>query len=289
MSKARGAVLVLAALGLAGIGVGALVCRGPAAGQAVAAQPPGVRAAEAAALPPAPKAEGRGKLAGEGAPTAPGGEVERKLRLAFGDECKEVLWAGIRMEFRSLQLVVAAGSCEFQPDGRVKFSPCWLARFGGGAAAAPTTVCCDAAYFTCDRPVTALADLCRRTILSVEPRGNVRIGFGPPPTAEAVAERQLYSRLREHGRLELSEGRVSLTVGGVEGKKLVRPVLKKLNAEGEVKFVTTAREGELGVNTAKRALLIRLRSGVAEGQDGSLADFEDKVFELPLPNYADGR
>ena len=138
--------------------------------------------------------------------------------------------------------------------------------------------------------MTNQADLGRRKVLAVEPRGNVRIGFGPPaPTARERAEKQLYSRLREHGRLELSEGRFSLTVRGVEGKRLVRPVIKRWNANGELNFLLNASEGELSVNTAKRVLLIRLRSGAGEGRDGSHGEFEEKVFEVPLPNAPGGR
>ncbi len=277
MSKARGAVLALASLSLAG--AGALTYWAPAAEQGTAA-----RAAQSPALP---KAEGRGKSGGE-APVA--GDVERKLRLAFGDDCKDILEAPIRLEFRSLQLVLAARHFAVEPDGRVKFTPCWFARFGG-AATPPTTVCCDAAYFTFDQAVMALADLSGRNVITVEPRGPVRVGFGPPPpTARERAEGQLYYRLREHGRLELPQGRCSLTVRGVEGKKLVGPVLKRLDAEGQVEFVTTAREGELlRVDTEKGVVLIRLRSGSVKGRDGSQGEFEEKIFEVPLPNAPDGR
>jgi hypothetical protein len=238
-----------------------------------------------------PKAEGRGKSGGGEAPAAAAGEVERKLRLAFGDDCKDILEAPIRLELRSLQLLLAAERFAVEPDGRVKFSPCWFARFGRGpAAAGPTTVCCDAAYFTLDGPVTNLADLSRRKVLGVEPRGDVRIGFGPPPpTARERAEGLLYSRLREHGRLELPQGRYSLTVRGVEGKKLVGPVLTRLNIAGHAEVVLTAREAELRVTEGRGRVLIRLRSGVLEGRDGSQAEFEEKICEVPLRDLPDGR
>jgi hypothetical protein len=203
----------------------------------------------------------------------------------------DVQRALIRVEFRSRQLVVAANSCELLPDGRAKFSPCWLARFGGGAAAAvPTTVCCDAAYFTFADPVRDFGDFGSRKVLAVEPRGDVRIGFGPlSPTERARAEGLFYSRLREHGRLEFPQGRCSLTVRRVEGKKLVGPVLKRLDAEGHAEFVATAREGELRVDTGKGMLLLHLRSGVGESSDGSRCDFEERTFEVPLGNAPDDR
>jgi hypothetical protein len=111
-----------------------------------------------------------------------GSEVERKLRLAFGEECKEVAEAAIKVEIRSRNLILAANSFRVEPDGRVRFAPCWMVRGGGQGDAAGEAMAlrCREVTFTFDGPVRDLAEMGRRQILALEPSGNVRISFGSP-------------------------------------------------------------------------------------------------------------
>lgn len=107
-----------------------------------------------------------------------GRDVERKLRLAFGEDCKEVAEAAIKVEIRSKNLVLAANSFRVEPDGRVRFAPCWMVY--GGAAGESMTLRCREATFTFDGPVRELAEMGRRRVLALEPSGNVRLSFGSP-------------------------------------------------------------------------------------------------------------
>jgi protein involved in polysaccharide export with SLBB domain len=104
------------------------------------------------------------------------------LSRAFGDS-SEALRATIKLEVRSLGLVLAANEMSIEPDGRARFTPCWLARFSeAGEEAQPVVaIRCPEARVSFDGPVKSLADIGRRRITDVDASSDVGMTF--PKTA----------------------------------------------------------------------------------------------------------
>lgn len=96
------------------------------------------------------------------------------------------------------------------------------------------------------------------------------------------AEQFLYSTLARQGTINSSQVPYSMFVKGVQGKKLLNPVIKRKNAKGQVDIVAHAREADLRVDMAHKQLLVRMRFGVLLSEDGSRGYFEDKKFDIPL-------
>jgi lipopolysaccharide export system permease protein len=98
------------------------------------------------------------------------------------------------------------------------------------------------------------------------------------------AEELLYSVLKKQHMISHSQMPYSMFVKEVQGKKLLSVVIKKRDEKGHITFVANAREAELRVHVPRKLLLVRMRNGVASGEDGSRAYFEDRTFDLTLPN-----
>jgi len=98
------------------------------------------------------------------------------------------------------------------------------------------------------------------------------------------AEELLYSILRKQGYIGHAQMPYAMWVKGVQGRKLIYPTFKRKDAQGQTDIVAMAREADLRVNIAKKLLLIRMHYGVASSEDGSQAYFEERVWEVPLPN-----
>jgi lipopolysaccharide export system permease protein len=96
-------------------------------------------------------------------------------------------------------------------------------------------------------------------------------------------EEVLYSILSRHGMISHSQMPYSMWVRGVQGRKLLNPTFKRRGPQGQTDFVAQAKEAELRVNMSKRLLLLHMRWGVASSADGAHAYFEDRVWEVPLP------
>jgi hypothetical protein len=105
-----------------------------------------------------------------------GNLADQKLRLAFGEDCDEVKKRTIKLIVSTKGLVLATDEVKVQPDGRVKLTPFSIAIFGKdrGDYSFPeiTTVRCQEAYLTFDRPVTSQTDLSNRKIIGGELRSN---------------------------------------------------------------------------------------------------------------------
>src|SRR5262249_3255830 len=93
----------------------------------------------------------------------------------------------------------------------------------------------------------------------------------------------LYSLLRKHGMINYPQLSYSMFVKGVQGRKLISPTFKRRDAHGATDVVAQAKEAELRVNMNKRLVLIHMRFGVASSDDGSRAYFEDRIWEVALP------
>ncbi|MFO0876360.1 MAG: LptF/LptG family permease [Gemmataceae bacterium] len=96
------------------------------------------------------------------------------------------------------------------------------------------------------------------------------------------AEGMLYSILGRHGMISNPQLPYSMFVKGVQGKKLVNPVIKRKNQRGQIDMVAHAREADLRVDMANKLLLIRMKNGMLISEDGSRGYFEDKKFDVPL-------
>jgi lipopolysaccharide export system permease protein len=98
-------------------------------------------------------------------------------------------------------------------------------------------------------------------------------------------EELLYSLLRRQNMISHSSLPYSMWVRGVQGRKLLSPIFKHRNpTTGQVDIVSLSREAELRVNAAKKMLLVHMRWGVANTPDGTSVFFEDKEWEVPLPD-----
>ncbi len=98
------------------------------------------------------------------------------------------------------------------------------------------------------------------------------------------AEELLYSMLRKNYSISHSSMPYMMFVKGVRGKELIDPVFKHRDKAGEIDGVVNARVADLRVNLGKRLLLVHMRHGTGTMEDGSRIDFEDKVFEVELPD-----
>jgi lipopolysaccharide export system permease protein len=97
------------------------------------------------------------------------------------------------------------------------------------------------------------------------------------------AEELLYSLLKKNNYIGHSSMPYAMWVKGVQGRKLISPTFKRKDAHGQTDIVAQAKEAELKVVMAKKMVLIHMRWGVATSEDRSMAYFEDRTFEVPLP------
>ena len=90
--------------------------------------------------------------------------------------------------------------------------------------------------------------------------------------------------LRKQGSFNYTHMPYGIWVKGVEGKKLLSPVIKGRDSQGQTNFVAQAKEAELRVDMAHRRLTIRMRNGAATTPDGANdVSFEAKEVEVELP------
>ncbi len=105
--------------------------------------------------------------------------VGEKLREAFPGSGVEN--ASIRWDIRSKHLLVTADKFLIEADGRVRVEDCAIARFqppmGSAKALQPTTIRCQYAIITLDRPAICYTDMACRKIVSIELSGGVRLAF----------------------------------------------------------------------------------------------------------------
>jgi lipopolysaccharide export system permease protein len=97
------------------------------------------------------------------------------------------------------------------------------------------------------------------------------------------AEELLYTLLRKHGMIKHPQLPYAMFVQSVQGRKLLSPVFKKRNAKGQIDVVARAKEAELRVDMTRKMVFIRMKWGIASGEDGSRGFFEDQVFQVPFP------
>jgi hypothetical protein len=105
-----------------------------------------------------------------------------------------------------------------------------------------------------------------------------------PAKVKAKVEKRLLTLLEENGMIADPRLRFAIYVKEVKAGKLISPILKHKNSEGQVDVVAEARDAELGVDVEKKTLLLRLHYGVVSGRDGSRGYFADRLFEVAIPS-----
>lgn len=98
------------------------------------------------------------------------------LRSAFGDGCQELKYSN-KLALQAQGLVLATEVVEFE-NGRLKLLPLSLALFGKNNPASDfpeiSTVHCDIAWLTFDRPVNSLSDTNKAKLIAAEFHGDPR-------------------------------------------------------------------------------------------------------------------
>lgn len=104
--------------------------------------------------------------------------LEARLRLAFGENCKEQKWA-IGLDLSRKNMALAAEKFHLTPDGRVCLAPLSIALFGkerkDGQPPEINTIRGEVAYLTFDRPVHSPSEINGRKIVEAELTGRIEI------------------------------------------------------------------------------------------------------------------
>jgi hypothetical protein len=117
----------------------------------------------------------------------------------------------------------------------------------------------------------------------------IRASPSLPPAMQASAEtatdpeEYIYERLRNNGQVQIPGQPITIYVQKLQGRTLVKPVLKRTNAHGQVDWVARARDGEIKVSSDKKRLLLHLHQVKGASADGSEAFFVERHLEFDLP------
>jgi lipopolysaccharide export system permease protein len=99
------------------------------------------------------------------------------------------------------------------------------------------------------------------------------------------AEEVLYSMLRKQRRIDFPQMPFAMWVQGVEGRKLIDPVIKRRNPQGKTELTARAKEAELHVDMANKKITIELKAGTAASSDGDDLVFKEiQQVEVDLPD-----
>src|SRR6266540_309076 len=97
--------------------------------------------------------------------------VDQKLAQSFGANCKEKQWP-LRLWLSDKGIAFAAGDFFIEKDGKVKLAPFSAALYhkskAPGAFPEISTIRCDIALITLDRPVSSYSELNNREVIAVE-------------------------------------------------------------------------------------------------------------------------
>ncbi|MFM7151593.1 MAG: hypothetical protein ACKO23_17345, partial [Gemmataceae bacterium] len=110
-------------------------------------------------------------------PMVRNGQLQNKLKLAFGANAKESNWA-IRLDIHSRNMLLAAEQFEVR-DGRVCLTPVSVAIMGkeknDGLPPEIHTIRGEVAYLKFDRPVTNFSEIASRKIVEAELSGRIEV------------------------------------------------------------------------------------------------------------------
>ncbi len=99
------------------------------------------------------------------------------------------------------------------------------------------------------------------------------------------AEEMLYSMLRKQHSINFSSMPFAMWVEGVDGRKLIDPVIKRRNAQGKTEMTARAKEAELHVDMRRRKITIQLTAGTGTSSDGEndVSFSQPQEIEVDLP------
>jgi lipopolysaccharide export system permease protein len=103
----------------------------------------------------------------------------------------------------------------------------------------------------------------------------------------ADMEELVYTMLRKNGQISYPQFDYSMYVRSVQGRRLANPIFKRRDSHGEIDVVAISREAELRVDMNKRVILVHMRDGQVLGRNGTIASFDDRIFDVPLPEDID--
>jgi lipopolysaccharide export system permease protein len=98
------------------------------------------------------------------------------------------------------------------------------------------------------------------------------------------AEKLIYNVLAKQHCIVTPNIPYAMWVQDVQYPKLINPTFKHRDSSGNFDVVVSAKEAELRVNMAKKIMQVRMRYGVASGEDGSHAYFVERFWDVPLPD-----
>ncbi len=97
------------------------------------------------------------------------------------------------------------------------------------------------------------------------------------------AKELIYALLKRHGAIRPPGQPYSIFVQGVHGERLLLPVIKRKDSQGEVEMAASAHDGDLRVDHSTGTLQLRMRSCTVTFSDGTRAFFEERTWDWPLP------
>jgi lipopolysaccharide export system permease protein len=97
------------------------------------------------------------------------------------------------------------------------------------------------------------------------------------------AEELIYSMLNKQKMISHPQTPYAMYVNAVRGRRLIDPVIHRKDSHGNIDTVITAQEAELRVDMPHKMLRVHMKNGVASGQDGLRAYFQQRIVEVPLP------
>jgi lipopolysaccharide export system permease protein len=97
------------------------------------------------------------------------------------------------------------------------------------------------------------------------------------------ARELIYALLKKHGSIRPPGQKYSIFVQGVHGDRLLAPVIKRKDSQGQFDLAASARDGDLRVERASNTLLLRMHNCTVNFADGSRVFFEERTWEWPLP------
>jgi lipopolysaccharide export system permease protein len=97
------------------------------------------------------------------------------------------------------------------------------------------------------------------------------------------AKELIYALLKKHGSIRPPGQRYSLFVQGVLGERLLLPVVKRKDCQGQIDMAASAHDGDLRVDRSNDTVQLCMRRCTVTFADGDRAFFEERTFEWPLP------
>jgi hypothetical protein len=94
---------------------------------------------------------------------------------------------------------------------------------------------------------------------------------------------QILAKLKNHGYVQLGD-RVALRATKFKGRDILDATYVRIkDASGRSEATGTAERMTIRLNATKTQLLVQLKGGEVKWEDGTMAFFEDRTFEIDVP------